>query len=51
MIVGGLDLLGLLGLFVGPVVLALAGALLRDWTTNRSRSRVPRVSPVVTASA
>ena len=28
---GGLETLGLLGLFVGPVVLALAGTLLREW--------------------
>jgi predicted PurR-regulated permease PerM len=48
---GGLELLGLVGLFVGPVVLALGGALWRDWTTNRGRSRVPRVSAAATASA
>ncbi len=46
---GGLELLGLLGLFVGPVVLALGGALWHDWTTNRGRSRVPRVSAVSAA--
>jgi predicted PurR-regulated permease PerM len=40
---GGLEVLGLLGLFVGPVVLALGGALWRDWTTNRGRSRVTGV--------
>jgi predicted PurR-regulated permease PerM len=43
---GGLELLGLLGLFVGPVVLALGGALWDDWTKNRGRSRVTRVSAV-----
>jgi predicted PurR-regulated permease PerM len=48
---GGLELLGLLGLFVGPVVLALGGALWRDWTTSRSPSRVPPVSAAATASA
>ena len=48
---GGLELLGLLGLFVGPVVLALGGALWHDWTTNRGRSRAPRVSAATTASA
>jgi len=48
---GGLELLGLLGLFVGPVVLALAGALWRDWTTNRSQARVTRVSAAVTEPA
>jgi predicted PurR-regulated permease PerM len=48
---GGLELLGLLGLFVGPVVLALGGALWHDWTTNRGGARVPRVSAAVTASA
>jgi len=48
---GGLELLGLLGLFVGPVVLALGGALWRDWAMNRGRSRAPRVSAAVSASA
>jgi predicted PurR-regulated permease PerM len=48
---GGLELLGLLGLFVGPVVLALGGALWHDWTTNRGRSRVTRVSAAVTEPA
>jgi len=48
---GGLELLGLLGLFVGPVVLALGGALWHDWTTNRSQSRAPRVSAAVTEPA
>jgi predicted PurR-regulated permease PerM len=48
---GGLELLGLLGLFVGPVVLALGGALLRDWTIGRDRSRVPRISAAVSALA
>jgi len=28
---GGLETLGLLGLFVGPVALALGGALWREW--------------------
>ena len=37
---GGLELLGLLGLFVGPVVLALAGALWHEWTENRGLSRM-----------
>jgi predicted PurR-regulated permease PerM len=46
---GGLELLGLLGLFVGPVVLALGRALLDGWTTNRGRSRVTRVSAVSAA--
>jgi predicted PurR-regulated permease PerM len=35
---GGLEALGLLGLFVGPVVLAMAGALWDEWT-KRSRNR------------
>jgi predicted PurR-regulated permease PerM len=32
---GGLEALGLLGLFVGPVVLALGAALLREWAGAR----------------
>jgi len=32
---GGLEALGLLGLFVGPVVLALGAALLREWAGVR----------------
>jgi len=32
---GGLEALGLLGLFVGPVVLSLGAALFREWTTDR----------------
>ncbi len=46
---GGLELLGLLGLFVGPVVLALGGALWHDWATNRGRSRATPVSAVSAA--
>jgi predicted PurR-regulated permease PerM len=34
---GGLELLGLIGIFVGPVVLALAGALWSERTTRISR--------------
>lgn len=34
---GGLEALGLLGLFVGPVVLALSVALWEHWT-NRARN-------------
>jgi predicted PurR-regulated permease PerM len=48
---GGLELLGLLGLFVGPVVLALGGALWDDWTKNRGRSRVTRVDAALSEHA
>lgn len=34
---GGLELLGLIGIFIGPVVLALAGAVLRDRTRTLDR--------------
>jgi predicted PurR-regulated permease PerM len=36
---GGIELLGLLGLFVGPVVLALSGALWQEWVRNRGPSQ------------
>jgi len=38
---GGLELLGPLGLFVGPVVLALAGALWRERTKRRGSESAP----------
>ena len=37
---GGLEGFGLLGLFVGPVVLALAAAILREWASVRARGEV-----------
>jgi AI-2E family transporter len=51
--IGGLELLGFIGIFVGPVVLALAGELWRERTTRINRDRttqvatdtVPAVSP------
>jgi predicted PurR-regulated permease PerM len=49
---GGLELLGFIGIFVGPVVLALAGALWSEWTTRNNRDRTTQVtiSPVPAAS-
>jgi predicted PurR-regulated permease PerM len=41
---GGLELLGFIGIFVGPVVLALAGALWRERTTGISRDRTTQVT-------
>ena len=35
---GGLELMGLVGVLVGPVVLALASSLWREWARNRERS-------------
>jgi predicted PurR-regulated permease PerM len=41
---GGLELLGFIGIFVGPVVLALAGALWSEWTTRINRDRTTQVT-------
>ena len=41
---GGLELLGFIGIFVGPVVLALAGALWSERTTRINRDRTPQVT-------
>ena len=38
---GGLELLGFIGIFVGPVVLALAGQLWRERTRKVERDRTP----------
>jgi predicted PurR-regulated permease PerM len=40
---GGLELLGFIGIFVGPVVLALAGALWSERTTRTDRDRTTQV--------
>jgi predicted PurR-regulated permease PerM len=42
---GGLELLGFIGIFVGPVVLALAGAL---WSERRTRINRDRTTQVTT---
>jgi predicted PurR-regulated permease PerM len=41
---GGLELLGFIGIFVGPVVLSLAGELWRERTTRISRDRTTQVA-------
>jgi len=41
---GGLELLGFIGIFVGPVVLALAGALWRELTTRSNQDRPTQVA-------
>jgi predicted PurR-regulated permease PerM len=42
--IGGLELLGFIGIFVGPVVLALAGELWRERTTGINRDRTTQVT-------
>jgi predicted PurR-regulated permease PerM len=44
---GGLELLGLLGLFVGPVALALSGALWQDWIRNRAHPLAPSLAVTI----
>ena len=41
---GGLELLGFIGIFVGPVVLALAGALWNERNTSIDRDRTTQVA-------
>ncbi len=41
---GGLEVLGFIGIFVGPVVLALAGALWNERTTRINRDRTTQVT-------
>jgi len=41
-VVGGLVAFGVVGLFIGPVVLAVGYMLLADWTSDRSDSDVDR---------
>jgi predicted PurR-regulated permease PerM len=50
-VVGGLMAFGLVGIFVGPVVLAVAYTLLNDWISDEqgAASRVDR-SPAVGAA-
>lgn len=48
---GGLELLGLLGLFVGPVALALGGALWQDWIRNRAHPLTPGLAVTITDHA
>ena len=48
---GGLEVMGLLGVLVGPVVLALAASLWRGWVENRARSSAERVAAVPTDRA
>lgn len=45
---GGLELLGLLGLFIGPVVLTLTGALWREWTRTRALAPATHVTATAT---
>jgi predicted PurR-regulated permease PerM len=45
---GGLELMGLLGVLIGPVVLALAGSMWRQWAANRPPPATERVAPAST---
>ena len=45
-VIGGLISLGIIGLFVGPVVLAVAYTLLVDWMADGERPEVPSSRPV-----
>jgi predicted PurR-regulated permease PerM len=47
---GGLELMGLVGVLVGPVVLALASSLWREWSRNRDRSSTRLASAAPTES-
>ena len=40
-VIGGLIGLGVIGLFVGPVMLAVTYTLLRDWVNSDRRPRAP----------
>jgi len=46
---GGLEVLGFIGVLVGPVVLALASSLWREWARN-ARAPASRPSPSVTSA-
>ena len=48
---GGVEGLGLLGLFVGPVALALSRALWQEWTRSQAQSRTAGVTVTVTHHA
>ena len=48
---GGLELLGFIGIFVGPVVLALAGALWSERTTRINRDQTIQVATDIVPAA
>jgi predicted PurR-regulated permease PerM len=48
---GGIEVLGLLGLFVGPVVLALGGAFWQEWIKRQAQSRTAGITVTVTEHA
>jgi predicted PurR-regulated permease PerM len=45
-VIGGLMVLGIVGIFVGPVILAISYTLLKDWVNGRTEP-VPRPSGLV----
>ena len=40
-VIGGLVAFGIVGIFVGPVILAVAYTLIDDWVSSRRRRRLP----------
>jgi len=48
---GGLEVLGLLGVLIGPVLLALASSLWRQWAANRPRPSTEHVAAAPTDRA
>jgi predicted PurR-regulated permease PerM len=50
-VIGGLLWLGIIGLFVGPVVLAVASTLMQSWISSGLAQEEAAVTPAVTAGA
>jgi predicted PurR-regulated permease PerM len=46
-VIGGLVAFGIVGIFVGPVVLAVAYTLIDDWVTTDAHRRTVHPGPVV----
>jgi predicted PurR-regulated permease PerM len=38
-VIGGMISFGFMGIFVGPVILAVTFALLRDWVNNQTEAK------------
>jgi predicted PurR-regulated permease PerM len=49
-VIGGLLWLGIIGLFVGPVILAVASTLMQSWISS-GLAQEPAVAPTVTGGA
>jgi predicted PurR-regulated permease PerM len=50
-VLGGAAAFGLLGVFVGPTLLAVANAVLRDWVKAEAGERPVQLAPVPPAAA